>query len=107
MTRLVLAPKFTEGIEEKLLKLWSQKWGQKYLQKSQKWKILQLKIGDELTQIHRCIDANQEFTRCRNHPNILPLFGRSGKSLISLLSSLGGGRGILPQQPYGSIYSED
>jgi hypothetical protein len=31
------------------------------------------------------IDANQEFTRCGN---ILPLFGRLGRSITSLLSSL-------------------
>jgi hypothetical protein len=49
---------------------------------------LQLKIGDDSTQTHGCIDANQEFTRCENHLNILPLFGRLGKSLTSLISSL-------------------
>jgi hypothetical protein len=96
----------------KLLKSRSQKSGQKYLQKSWKWKTLQLKIGDELTQTHGCIDTNQESTRCGNHPNILPLFGRLGRPLTSLLSSLrheahttpskmktqsqGGGRGIPP-----------
>jgi hypothetical protein len=41
-----------------------------------------------LIQKHNYIGANQEFTRCRNHPNILPLFGRLGRSLTSLLSSL-------------------
>jgi hypothetical protein len=87
MMTLVLAPKSMEGIEEKLFKSRSHKSGQKNLQKSQKWKTLQLKIGDELTQTQRCIDANQESTRCENHPNILPLFGRSGRSLTSLLSS--------------------
>jgi hypothetical protein len=64
MTRLVLAPKFTEGIEEKLLKSRSEKSGQKYLQKSQKWKTLQLKIGDDSIQNDSYIDVNQEFTRC-------------------------------------------
>jgi hypothetical protein len=34
------------------------------------------------------IDANQMFTRCGNHPNILSLFGRLGRSPTSLLSSL-------------------
>jgi hypothetical protein len=53
-----------------------------------KCKILQLKIGDELTQTHICIDANQESTRYENHPSILPLFRRLGRSLSSLLSSL-------------------
>jgi hypothetical protein len=60
----------------------------KYLQKSQKWEILQLKIGDDSTQKDSYIDTNQEFTRCGNHPNILPLFRRLGRSLTSLLSSL-------------------
>jgi hypothetical protein len=111
-----------EGIDEKL-KLWDQKSGQKYLQKSQKWKILQHKIGDDLTQKHSYIDANQEFTRCGNWHNILPLFGGLEGSLTfsPLLSSLtpwstptplkkqlwlGGGRGMdecLPlYQPLGS-----
>jgi hypothetical protein len=60
----------------------------KYLQESQKWKTLQLKIGDDSTQKDSYIDANQESTRCENHPIILPLFGRSGRTLTSLLSSL-------------------
>jgi hypothetical protein len=47
-----------KGIEEKLLKLWSQKSGQKYLQKSRKWKTLQLKIRDDSTQKDSYIDAN-------------------------------------------------
>jgi hypothetical protein len=34
------------------------------------------------------INANQEFLRCENHPNILPLFGRLERSLTSLISSL-------------------
>jgi hypothetical protein len=49
---------------------------------------MQLKIREELAQTHRCIDANQESTKCENHPNILPLIGRLGRSLTSLLSSL-------------------
>jgi hypothetical protein len=88
-----------------------------------KWKTLQLKIWDDSTQKDNYIDANQEFTRCGNHPNILPLFGRLGRSFISLLSSLrheaqphlakcrpkakGVGEGYLPEQPYGSIYSKN
>jgi hypothetical protein len=35
------------------------------------------------------IEAYQEFTWCVNHPNILSLFRRLGRSLTSLLSSLG------------------
>jgi hypothetical protein len=53
-----------------------------------KIKTLQLKIGDDLTQTHGYIDANQEFTRCGNYPNIIPLFERLEISLTSLLSSL-------------------
>jgi hypothetical protein len=49
---------------------------------------LQLKIVNELTQIQGYIDANQESIRCGNHPNNLPLFGRSGRSLTSLLPYL-------------------
>jgi hypothetical protein len=36
---------------------------------------LQDNIGDDLTQKHSYIDANQEYTRYRNCHNILPLFG--------------------------------
>jgi hypothetical protein len=43
---------------------------------------------DDSTQNDSYIDANQEFTRCENYPNILPLFGRLRRSLTSLLSSL-------------------
>jgi hypothetical protein len=56
--------------------------------KIMKIKTLQLKIGEDLAQTHGCIDANQESTRCGNQPNILPLFGRLGRTLTSLLSSL-------------------
>jgi hypothetical protein len=38
MMRLTLAPRSMEGIEEKLLKSWDKKLGQKYLQKSRKRK---------------------------------------------------------------------
>jgi hypothetical protein len=30
-------------------------------------------------QKHNYIEANQRFTRCGNHPNIFPLFGRLGR----------------------------
>jgi hypothetical protein len=36
---------------------------------------LQHNIGDDLTQKYGYIDANQEFTRCENGHNILPLLG--------------------------------
>jgi hypothetical protein len=98
MMRLILAPKSMEEIKEELLKSQSKKSGQKYLQKSQKWKILQLKIGDDSTQKDSYIDANQEFTRCENHPSILPLFERLGRSLTSLLSSLGHEAHITPRK---------
>jgi hypothetical protein len=73
--RLILAPKPTEEINEKLLKSWDRKSGQKYLQKSQKWKIFQHKIRDDLTQTYCYINVNQVFTRCGNNNNILSLFG--------------------------------
>jgi hypothetical protein len=73
MMRLILAPKPTEGIKEKL-KSWDKKSG-KILWKSRKSKILQHNIGDYLTQKHGNIDANQEFTWCRKCHNILALFG--------------------------------
>jgi hypothetical protein len=53
-----------------------------------KMKNIAAKIGDDLTQMHNYIDANQEFTRCGNHPNILPLFERLGRFLTFLLSFL-------------------
>jgi hypothetical protein len=56
--RLILAPKSMKGIEEKLLKPRSKKLGQKYLWKSWKWKILQLKIGDDSTQKDSYIDTS-------------------------------------------------
>jgi hypothetical protein len=66
--RLILAPKPMEEIDEKLLKSWDWKSG---LQGA----TLQHMIGDDLTQAHTYIDANQEFTKCGNIHNILPLFG--------------------------------
>jgi hypothetical protein len=85
MMRPILAPKFMEGIQEKLLKSRSKKIGPKI---PPKIKILQLKIGEDLAQTQGCIDANQESTRCENHPNVLSLFGRLERSLTSLISSL-------------------
>jgi hypothetical protein len=51
-------------------------------------KKIQHKIGDDLSQKHSYIDANQEFTRCGNSHNILPLFRGLDRSLTfsSLLS---------------------
>jgi hypothetical protein len=82
--RLTLEPKSMEGIEEKLLKSCDWKLGQKYLWKSWKRKTLQHEEGDDLIQKHSYIDVNQEFTRCGNHSDILPLFERLGRSLTSL-----------------------
>jgi hypothetical protein len=49
---------------------------------------LQHNIEDDLTQKYGYIDANQEFTRCGNHHNILPLFGElEGSLTFSLLPS--------------------
>jgi hypothetical protein len=123
MLRLILATFSMEEIEERLFK--SQEWksGEKYLQKSSKWRIFQhIEWGDSI-QTHICIDANQEFTRYGNHPNILPLFGRLGRSLTSLVSSLryeahshlakwrpkqkGVTEGSLPQRTNDSIYSKN
>jgi hypothetical protein len=122
MLRLILASFPMEKIEEKLLKSWNQKSGQKYLWKSWKRKTWQHKVGDDSIQKHIYIDVNQE---CGNHPNILPLFARLGRSLTSLLSSLkheayphlsknndlseGRGRGmaeylILSTNPWGPMY---
>jgi hypothetical protein len=56
-------------------------------------KIRKIKNGATHREIrfnpkHSYIEANQMFTRCENHPDILPLFERLGRSLTSLLSSL-------------------
>jgi hypothetical protein len=49
---------------------------------------LQKNIRDDLTQKHNYIDANQEFTRCGNRHNILPLFrGLEGSLTFSPLLS--------------------
>jgi hypothetical protein len=72
MIRLILAHKFMEGIEEKLLKSQDKKLGKKYSKNHEK--TLHHNIRDDLTQKHGYIDANQEFTRCKNCHNILPLF---------------------------------
>jgi hypothetical protein len=55
-------------------------------------------IGEDLAQTHGCIDVNQESTMCGNQPNILLLFGRLGRSLTSLLSSLGYKAHITPSK---------
>jgi hypothetical protein len=77
-----------EEIDESLFKSQEWKLGQKYLQKSRNSKIFQHIERGDLIQTHRCIDANQEFTRCGNHPNIISLFRRFERSLTSLLSYL-------------------
>jgi hypothetical protein len=84
MLSLILATFPMEKIEEKLLKLWNRKSGQKYLWKSRKRKTWQHNVGDDSMEKHKYIDANQESTRYGNHPNILPLFRRLGRSLTSL-----------------------
>jgi hypothetical protein len=45
---------------------------------------LQHNIGDDLAQKHGYIDTNQEFTRCGNCHNMLPLFrGLNGSLTFS------------------------
>jgi hypothetical protein len=56
-------------------------------------KIMKMKNGaahreTRFNPKHSYIEANQRFTRCGNHPNILPLFRRLGRSPTSLTSSL-------------------
>jgi hypothetical protein len=56
-------------------------------------KIMKMKNGaahgeTRFNPKHSYIEANQIFTRCGNHSNILTLFGRLGRSLTFLLSSL-------------------
>jgi hypothetical protein len=92
--------------------------------KIMKVKTLLHKIGDDFTQTHRCIHANQKFTRCRNRHNILPLFGGLEWSLTfspvlsytmkhthttQKATIARGGRGIaeclvLSTNPWGPIY---
>jgi hypothetical protein len=81
MFRLILATFSMEEIEGKLIKSWNQKSVQKYLWKSWKRKTRQHKVGDDSIQKHNYINANQDSTRCGNHSNILPLFGRLEGSL--------------------------
>jgi hypothetical protein len=62
--------------------------GPKIPLKIKKMKTFQhIERGDSI-QTHGCIDANQEFTRCGNHDNILPLFeGLEGSLTFSHLLS--------------------
>jgi hypothetical protein len=75
-----------KGIEEKLLKSWDKKSGQKYLQIFWKWKTFQHIKGGNSIQTHVCIVAR--VYKVWKPPNILILFERLGRSLTSLLSSL-------------------
>jgi hypothetical protein len=86
--KLILAPKHIEGINDISSNCEIKNQAKNTFKNHKNKKILQLKIGDDLTLKHDYIDGNQEFIRCRNQPNILPLFRRLGRSLISLLSSL-------------------
>jgi hypothetical protein len=124
MMRLAIAPKSTERNQRKTPQIAKSIIGLKIPPKITKMKkTLQLKIEEDWAQIYGWIDGNQVFIRCGNNLNILQLFGRLGRSLTSLLSSLlheahphlakwspkayGVGEGCLPQQSYGSIYSEN
>jgi hypothetical protein len=88
MLMLILAIFSMEEIKERFYKSQERKSGQKIPQKIKKIKTFQQIAKGDLIQTHCCIDANQEFTRCGNYPNILPLFRRLGRSLTSFLSSL-------------------
>jgi hypothetical protein len=75
---------------------------------------LQLNKGDDSTKKDSYIDANQGFTMCGNHPNILPLFGRLGRPLRHEAhphlakrrpKAKGVGDGLPPTTALGSIYS--
>jgi hypothetical protein len=88
MFRLILATFPIEEIEERLFKSKEWKSGQKYLWKWRKWKTFQHIERGDLIHTHGCIDVNQEFTRCGNDPNILPLFrGLEGSLTFSPLLS--------------------
>jgi hypothetical protein len=67
MMRLNLAPKPMEAIEKNSSNHEIKNWAEN-TQKSQKSKILQHNIGDELTQKHGYTDANQEFTTDPRRP---------------------------------------
>jgi hypothetical protein len=74
MLRLILATIPMEEIKEKL-QITRTKIGQKIPPKIKKIKTFQhIERGGSI-QTHGCINANQEFTRCGNRHNILPLFG--------------------------------
>jgi hypothetical protein len=64
--RLILAPKSMEGIVEKTSQIVKSKIRAKIPLKITKWKMLQLKIGDDSPEKDSYIDANQEFTRCES-----------------------------------------
>jgi hypothetical protein len=55
--------------------------------KIKKMKNISAQDRNDLTQTYGCIDANQEFTRCENYPNISPNSLEDWGEL-SLLSSL-------------------
>jgi hypothetical protein len=62
-------------IKERLFKSQGRNSGQNTFKNQKSKKTFQhIDRGDSI-QTHVCIDANQKFTRCENHPNILPLFG--------------------------------
>jgi hypothetical protein len=71
----------------KTLEITRTKIGSKIPPKIKKIKNISAHRGDSI-QTHGSIDANQEFIRCGNQQNILPLFGRLRRSLTYLLFSL-------------------
>jgi hypothetical protein len=85
--RLLLAPKSMEGIK-KTPQIAKSKIEAKIPPKITKMKNGAAHRETRFNPKHNYIEANQMFTRCGNHPNILPLFRRLGRSLTSLISSL-------------------
>jgi hypothetical protein len=72
MMRLVLAPKPMEGIKNSSNR--EIKNQAKNTLKIKKIKNIAAQYRDDLTQKYSYIDANQEFLRCENCYNIIPLF---------------------------------
>jgi hypothetical protein len=74
--------------QRKTLQIARMKIGPKIPLKIKKMETFQhIKRGDSI-QTHGCIDANKEFTRCENQPNILSLFrGLEGSLTFSPLLS--------------------
>jgi hypothetical protein len=77
MMRLILAPKFMEGIEEKLLQTHGWKIGQKYSKnhKKEKWSI---QLGDEIHAQWSAILMESNFYKMWKPPQHPPTLWRIG-----------------------------